>query len=51
MNINISTKDFVWSFLGYFLNIGVSVILLPFILKYLDTNEIDMVYIYKSKCT
>ena len=48
MNINISTKDFVWSFLGYFLNIGVSVILLPFILKYLDTNEIGLWYTFIS---
>ena len=35
-------------FLGYFLNIGVSVILLPFILKYLDTNEIGLWYTFIS---
>ena len=39
MNIKITTRDFFWSYLGYF-NVGVVVILLPFILKFLPAEEL-----------
>ena len=48
MNIKITTKDFFWSYLGYFFNVGVVVILLPFILKFLPAEEVGLWYTFVS---
>lgn len=48
MNISITNKDFFWSYLGYFFNVGVVIILLPFILKFLPAEEIGLWYTFVS---
>lgn len=46
--INISKKDILWSYLGFFLNISTNIILLPFILKYLNITELGLWYTFAS---
>jgi O-antigen/teichoic acid export membrane protein len=48
MNIKITKGDVFWSYLGYFLNIGVVLIILPFILKFLPVKEVGLWYTFAS---
>lgn len=48
MNIKISKQDIIWNYLGNILNIGVSILILPFVLKYLSSNELGIWYVFIS---
>lgn len=51
MEINISKKDVVWSYIGQFFNIAAGFITLPFVLHMLSTEEIAMNYLMLSVST
>lgn len=51
MEINISKRDVIWSYIGQFFNIAAGFITLPFILKMLSTEEIAMNYLMLSVST
>lgn len=48
MNINITRRDVVWGFLAQVLTMGVGVLILPFLLKMLDSAEVGVWYIFQS---
>lgn len=41
-------SDYVWSYVGTLLNIGVNILMLPFILVYLTDDELGMWYVFQS---
>jgi len=46
--IKITRKDILWNYSGSILNIGVNLILLPIILRYLPTNDLGLWYVFGS---
>lgn len=48
MNIQIGRKDAVWSFLGTVFAMGANLILLPFILHYLEGDSLALYYVFSS---
>jgi hypothetical protein len=46
LQINTNKKDVLWSYLGYFFNLGVNVVLLPVILRYLSREELGIWYTF-----
>lgn len=48
MNIKISNRDMVWNYLGYGINIGINILLLPLILKFLTSEEVGLWYSFLS---
>jgi O-antigen/teichoic acid export membrane protein len=46
--INISKKDIIWNYAGNILNMGMSLIILPFVLKMLNSQEIGLWYVFSS---
>lgn len=48
MAIRITKKDLFWSYLGFFFNICVNIILLPFVIKFLPTKELGLWYVFTS---
>jgi O-antigen/teichoic acid export membrane protein len=46
LRIQTTKNDFIWSYLGYFFNLGVNVILLPFILHFLAPEELGIWYAF-----
>lgn len=48
MLIRTKKNDLVWSYLGYFLSIANGLIVLPFIIKFLNPNELGLWYIFLS---
>ena len=48
MQIQTTRKDLLWSYLGYFFNLGVNILLLPLILRFLKQEEIGIWYTFGS---
>ena len=48
MEISLRKRDAIWSYLGVFMSMGVSFMLLPFVLLYLDSTSIGLYYIFIS---
>ncbi|SDP87477.1 Membrane protein involved in the export of O-antigen and teichoic acid [Eubacterium maltosivorans] len=48
MSIKIGKKDVIWSYLGYFFNLCTNLLLMPFILRYVDGNELGLWYTFLS---
>lgn len=48
MKIILSKRDAVWSYLGVFISMGASFIVLPFVLYFLDDDSIGLYYIFLS---
>ncbi|MBD1221303.1 hypothetical protein IC602_01605 [Virgibacillus halodenitrificans] len=48
MAINITRKDVMWSYLSLFLLNGINIILLPFILAYLNVAEVGLWYTFTA---
>lgn len=46
--IKISSKDVVWNYLGYGLSLGINIILLPVILRFLESEELGLWYVFLS---
>jgi hypothetical protein len=46
LKITASKKDVLWSYVGYFFNLGVNIVLLPFILRYLSREELGIWYTF-----
>lgn len=46
--MKISKGDIVWNYLGIFINLGINIILLPIVLKFLSEDEVGLWYIYSS---
>lgn len=46
--IKITKKDVIWNYAGSILNLGMSVIILPFVLKLLTTEELGLWYVFGS---
>lgn len=46
--IKIGRKDFIWSYLGTFFRLGVNIILLPLVLRYLTDDELGLWYVFCS---
>lgn len=46
--MNTSKKDIIWSYLSRFLMIGVNVILLPLIMRFLTSDELGLWYVFSS---
>lgn len=46
--IKIGRKDLIWSYLGTFIRLGVNIILLPLVLKYLTDDELGLWYVFCS---
>lgn len=50
-SIDIEKKDYIWSYLGTFFRIGVNIIILPAVLKFLSDDELGLWYVYGSIST
>ena len=48
MAVNIGKKDVIWSYLGYFFNLCTNIILMPFILRAVEGNELGLWYTFLS---
>lgn len=48
MSIKIGKKEVIWSYMGYILNNGTNLILMPFVLKFLPTHELGLWYTFLS---
>ncbi len=48
MQIQISKKDILWSYLGYFLKLGSNIIILPMVLNFLAEEELGIWYVFLS---
>ena len=48
MEINVSKKDIIWSYLGIILSMGANFLLLPFIVYYLDGDSLGLWYVFIS---
>lgn len=46
--IVVGKKDIVWSYIGNFFKIATNILLLPFILKFLNDDELGMWYVFAS---
>lgn len=46
--MNLSKKDYIWSYLGFFLKFGSSLMLTPFTLIFLSTHELGLWYTFAS---
>ncbi len=48
MRIKVNRRDAIWSYLATLLSIGVSIILVPFVLTFLDDYDTALYYIFSS---
>lgn len=48
MKIQISKKDVIWNYVGTLFNMGIGYLLLPFLLLYLDENNLGLWYIFMN---
>lgn len=48
MKINITKKDVIWSYIGTFISLGSNLIILPFIMYFLDGDMLGLWYIFVS---
>lgn len=46
--INIDKRDVIWSYLGTFFRIAVNIVILPFVLKYLNDDELGLWYVFST---
>lgn len=46
--ISIRAKDFFWSYIASFLNMGINVLILPFVLAFLDDASLGIWYVFAS---
>ena len=49
--IKIGKKDYIWSYMGTFIKLGVNIILLPIVLVYLTDDELGLWYVFGSIST
>lgn len=48
MKINITKKDVIWSYIGIIISLGSNIIMLPFIMYFLDGDMLGLWYIFAS---
>lgn len=48
MKINLSKKDIIWSYIGTILSMGANLLMLPFLMFYLDDDTLGLWYIFAS---
>ena len=48
MAVKIGKKDVIWSYLGYFFNLCTNILLMPFILRAVEGNELGLWYTFLS---
>ena len=48
MKIKLSSKDIVWSYIGTIISMGANLLMLPFLMYFLDEDMLGMWYIYAS---
>lgn len=46
--VNITKRDVLWGYIAQFFNFGISIILLPILLRYLSSQEIGIWYIFAT---
>lgn len=46
--ISVRSKDFFWSYIASFLNMGINVLILPFVLAFLDDTSLGIWYVFAS---
>jgi O-antigen/teichoic acid export membrane protein len=46
--IKITKEDVIWNYAGSILNLGMNVIILPFVLRILSTEELGLWYVFGS---
>lgn len=48
MKINLSKKDIIWSYLGTLMSMGANLLMLPFLMYYLDDTMLGLWYVFAS---
>lgn len=48
MEIKVSKKDLMWSYIGTFMSIASNILLLPFLVYYLDADMLGLWYVFSS---
>lgn len=48
MKINLTKKDIIWSYIGTILSMGSNLLMLPFLMHYLNNDMLGLWYIYAS---
>lgn len=48
MQINSSKSDIIWSYIGIIMSMGSNLIILPFLVKYIDSEMLGLWYVYLS---
>lgn len=48
MKIMLSKKDIIWSYIGTIISMGANLIMLPFLMHYLDEDRLGMWYVFVS---
>lgn len=46
--INVGKKELIWVYISRFLTIGINIIILPLIMKYLEDDELGLWYVFAS---
>ncbi|MFR1822663.1 MAG: O-unit flippase-like protein [Clostridium saudiense] len=48
MKIKVSNKDIIWNYIGVIMTLGSNFLLLPFMMVYLDSNQLGLWYVFQS---
>ena len=48
MKIKVSNKDIIWNYIGVIMTLGSNFLLLPFMMVYLDSNQLGLGYVSQS---
>lgn len=48
MKINLSKQDILWSYIGTILSMGANLLMLPFLMIFLDENTLGLWYVFAS---
>ena len=48
MKVKLSRKDIIWSYIGTFVTMGANVIMLPFLMYFLDADMLGLWYVFAS---
>ena len=48
MNVKLSKKDIIWSYIGTIISMGANLIMLPFLMYYLDEDTLGLWYVFAS---
>ena len=48
MKVKISRSDYIWSYVGYFFTLFTNIIILPFVMKLVPSNELGLWYTFLS---